>query len=160
MSFYTDTIQRDPRFSDAVKIDDLNLLEPITRGLVQKIIADAAAHGVNLMVFETYRSQTRQQQLFEQGATELRTVGVHHYGLACDLVKNINGAPSWKGDFSLVGALAHQHRLLWGGDWGNPNLHHKFVDEPHVQRCALARQASLFRGVWYPDDQYDPYLDH
>jgi hypothetical protein len=33
------------------------------------------------MIFETYRSQERQQVLFEQGATQLRTVGVHHHGL-------------------------------------------------------------------------------
>jgi hypothetical protein len=95
--------------------------------------------------------------LFNQGATKLRKVGVHNYGLACDIVKSINGQPSWKGDFSMLGQLARDHGLIWGGDWGNPTIHHTFVDAVHVQRCTVSRQAALFRGDWYPDDAYDPY---
>src|SRR5271166_1647405 len=104
-NFYTDVIGADPRFNSTSRISDPNLLEPTTRALVEAIIADAAANGLQLMIFETYRSQARQAALFEQGATKLQKVGVHHYGLACDLVKNINGEPSWKGDFSLLGQL-------------------------------------------------------
>jgi D-alanyl-D-alanine carboxypeptidase len=158
-NFYTDVIQKDARFHSTEVINDIMLLEPITRQLVLAIIADAIAQGVKLMVFETYRSQERQQLLFNQGATKLRTVGVHHYGLACDIVKDINGSPSWKGDFSLLGQLAHHHGLIWGGDWGTPTMHHSFIDSDHVQRCSVGRQASLFRGEFYPDDKYNPYDD-
>ncbi|KWT86783.1 M15 family metallopeptidase [Candidatus Magnetominusculus xianensis] len=156
-NFYTDVIVKDSRFESVNRVGDLNLLEPITRGKVQAIISDAKAHGVDLMVFETYRSQARQDELFKQGATKLRIVGVHHYGLACDIVKSIGGDPSWKGGFSLLGRLAHQHGLIWGGDWGNPTIHHNFIDAVHVQRCSIIRQASLFRGEWYPDNAYEPY---
>lgn len=152
-NFFQDVIQTDPRFDSVDCIKTLDLLEPIMRGKVQAIIADAKAHGFDCMVFETYRSQARQQQLFDQHATELRKVGVHHYGLACDIVKSINGQPSWKGDFSLLGRLARQHGLIWGGDWTS------LVDESHVQWCSLARQADLFRGTWYPVAGYDPYAD-
>jgi hypothetical protein len=152
-NFFTDVIQPDPRFNSTDCISTLDLLEPIMRGKVQSIIADAKAHGFDCMVFETYRSQARQQQLFNQGATQLRKVGVHHYGLACDIVKSINGQPSWKGDFSLLGRLARQYGLIWGGDWTS------FVDEAHVQWCSLKRQADLFRGTWYPAAGYDPYAD-
>jgi len=134
-------------------------LEPITRAKVNAIIADAHAHGIELMVFETYCSEERQRSLFEQGASQLRKVGVHHYGLAADLVKNINGEPSWKGDFSFLGHLARQHGLISGIDWGNPSVHHTFVDSDHVQRVTVGRQAKLFSGAWYPDDDYDPYKD-
>ena len=96
-------------------------------------------------------------QLFNQGATKLRNVGVHHYGLACDIVKDINGEPSWKGDFTFLGGLAKAHGLIWGGDWGTPNVHHTFLDMDHVQRCSIGDQASLFRGEWYPDETYNPY---
>ncbi|MDX6529352.1 MAG: peptidoglycan LD-endopeptidase CwlK [Blastocatellia bacterium] len=81
-NFYTDTIKNSPKFNSTERISDLELLEPITRDLVQKIIADAKAHGLDLMVFETYRSQARQSLLFAQGATKLKNVGVHHYGFA------------------------------------------------------------------------------
>ena len=155
-NFYTDVIEKDPRFNVTSLIDDASLLEPVTRAAVQGIIADAKSHGMDLMIFETYRSQARQQLLFNQGATRLRQVGVHHYGLACDLVKSIDGVPSWKGDFSLLGTLAKAHGLVWGGDWGTPGVHHPFVDSDHVQRCTLAEQVGLFAGTWYPGPLYKP----
>jgi len=158
-NFYTDVIKNSPEFDNPRRVDSLDLLEPVTRKLVEAIVADAMANGLKLMVFETYRSQDRQAALFAQGATKLKTVGVHHYGLACDLVKEANGEPSWKGDFSLLGQLAHHHQLIWGGDWGAPGAHHSFIDSDHVQRITVGRQAALFRGEFYPDANYDPYDD-
>lgn len=159
-NFYTDVISQDARFKTTNRVADPNLLEPGTRRLVQAIIDAANAQGIALMIFETYRSEDRQLALFNQGASTLKTVGVHHYGLACDLVKNISGEPSWKGDFSFLGKLAHANGMIWGGDWGSPDVAHSFVDADHVQRCTLARQNALFAGTWYPDDSYDPYKDH
>lgn len=159
-NFYTDVIQRDGRFHSAERIDDLGLLEPGTRAQVESIVAEARQlYGIDLMVFETYRSTERQEALYAQGATKLKKVGVHHYGLACDLVKSVNGQPSWKGDFSFLGQLARRHGLIWGGDWGTPGTKPGFVDDDHVQRCTVGRQASLFAGSWYPDADYDPYLN-
>lgn len=156
-NFFQDVIVSDPRYSSVQRIDDINLLEPVTRQKVQSIIADANAQGISVMVYETYRSQERQTQLFQQGVTQLQTVGVHHFGLACDIVKNVGGQPNWDGDFSFLGVLAKKYDLIWGGDWGNPNVHHNFVDNDHVQRCAVADQARLFNLTWYPDANYDPY---
>jgi hypothetical protein len=159
MSFFTDVVAKDPRFASVQRIHDVALLEPVMRDAVQKIIDDSRVLGFETMVFETFRSQARQQQLFAQHATKLRTVGVHNYGLACDIVKVAGGEPSWKGDFSFLGLLAHKHGLIWGGDWGTPGQHHTFIDAVHVQRCSIARQASLFSGAWYPDASYNPYDD-
>ena len=156
-NFFVDVISKDTRLNGTKRVADLSLLEPITRQKVEAIIADGKANGVELMAFETFRSQARQLELFNQRATKLRTVGVHFYGLACDIVKVVGGEPSWKGSFSIVGELAHEHGLIWGGDWGSPNIPHKFVDAVHVQRCSVGKQAALFRGQWYPDDNYDPY---
>lgn len=158
-NFYTDLISRDTRFDSVTRVADLSLLEPTTRALVENIVAAAQQMGIDLMVYETYRSQARQEALFNQGASKLRTVGVHHYGLACDIVRSINGEPSWKGDFSFLGQLAHSSGLIWGGDWGAPQIRHSFVDSVHVQRCTVARQAGLFAGTWYPDDTYNPHQD-
>src|SRR5262249_41538532 len=113
-NFYLDVISPDPRFESLKRIDDPSLIEPITRAAVQAIIDDARALGTELMIFETYRSQQRQEALFNQGASKLKTVGVHHFGLACDLVKVAAGEPSWKGDFSFLGTLAREHGLIWG----------------------------------------------
>jgi hypothetical protein len=158
-SFYAEVISHDPRFDSASRVADPALLEPITRQLVEGIVTAAEQMGIDLMIYETYRSQARQQELFDNGATKLRKVGVHHYGLACDIVRVVGGEPSWKGDFSFLGQLAHSAGLIWGGDWGAPQIKHSFVDSVHVQRCTVARQADLFAGGWYPDDAYNPYND-
>lgn len=157
MSFYTDTIAHDPRFHSTAAVHDLALLEPVTRTAVQAIIADAKAQGIALMAFETYRSTERQLMLYKQGATKLKNVGVHHYGLACDLVRDIGGQPSWKGDFSFLTALAKKHKLISGNDWGQPKIKHTFIDPDHVQRITLGKQPELFAGSWYPAATYDPY---
>lgn len=158
-NFFTDVLSNDPRFNSVPRINDLALLEPTTRELVQGIVAAAKNLGIDVMIFETYRSEARQQDLFRQHATQLVRVGVHHYGLACDLVKVVNGEPSWKGDFSFLGQLAHSAGLIWGGDWGDPSVKHTFIDAVHVQRCTVARQTDLFAGAWYPDNTYNPYQD-
>lgn len=158
MNFYAETIQPDPRFLSCERIADVALLEPGIRAAVTAIMADAEAEGIPLLVFETFRSQARQIWLYNERKTKLRTVGVHHYGLACDLVKKgANGSPSWSGDFSFLGRLARKHGVVWGGDWGNDHVSHDFVDEDHVQRCSIADQNRLFNGLWYPDSAYDPY---
>lgn len=159
MSFYTNTIRSSALFSAGARCVDIMLLEPETFARVHTVVLEAAVMGHALMVYETYRSQQRQKLLFDRRATHLEKVGVHHYGLACDLAKLIGGEPSWKGDFGFLGMLARKHGLVWGGDWGNPGGHHSFVDSVHLQRITVARQASLFAGIWYPDEGYDPYQD-
>jgi hypothetical protein len=157
--FFSDVILSSSFFGSAKRIDDPALLEPVTRQLVQRIVTSAQQMGIEVMIYETYRSQQRQQELFNNGATRLRRVGVHHYGLACDIVRVIGDEPSWKGDFTFLGQLAQSCGLIWGGDWGAPHIKHSFVDSVHVQRCTVARQGDLFSGVWYPDENYNPYDD-
>ena len=149
-NFFTDVIKKDSRYLSTKCIDDINLLEPVLRAKVLEIVAEAKALGLKLMVYETYRSQQRQKQLFEEGVAGLKEVGVHHYGLACDLVRDVGGKPSWDGDFSILGQLAQKHRLIWGGLWKNPH------DPYHIQRVALNKQKELFSGKFYPDENYEP----
>src|SRR5260370_25688162 len=126
MSSFRDVVEQGPRFASLQRIKDLALREPVTSAAVKKIIEDARVLGFETMVFETFRSQARQQQLFTQGATKLKTVGVHNYGLACDIVKVVGGEPSWKGDFSFLGLLARKPRLICGCAWAAPGQHHTF----------------------------------
>ena len=156
-SFYRDVISKDTRFGSPLRVADASLLEPMTRQLVERLVAAAQQMGIAVMIYETYRSQERQQELFNNGASKLRAVGVHHYGLACDIVRLVGGEPCWKGDFTFMGQLAQSCGLIWGGDWGAPHIKHSFIDSVHVQRCTVARQGDLFAGAWYPDDTYNPY---
>jgi hypothetical protein len=157
VSFYQNVIQQDPRFATVTRVSDLNLLEPVTRARVEAIITAARHAGIPLLVWETFRSKERQAALYAQGVTKLQTVGVHHYGLAADLVRDVQGEPSWKGRFTFLEPLARDHALIWGGNWGKKGVKPQFYDPYHVQRCTVARQKTLFAGTWYPDETYDPY---
>lgn len=150
-NFYLDTICSDSRFHSMERIDDLALLEPVTRQSVQDILTQAAAMGIPVMVLETYRSRERQELLYSQGATQLEHDGTHHFGVAADIVKVVNGNPSWAGDFSFLRDLCDKNGLVSGLDWGQPGVKHKFVDPDHVQRVTLAQQPLLLSGAWYPD---------
>lgn len=157
--FFTDVILKSTQESTTQRVDSLAMLEPITRAGVQAVLADAAAGGMPLQVTETYRSRQRQFELFQQHATQLKTVGVHHYGLAVDVCKVINNKASWEGDWAFLGVLSKKHNLVWGGDWDNPNLPAKaFRDWDHIQRINVADQNNLFNGSWYPDDHYTPLI--
>jgi hypothetical protein len=151
-NFYTDVIARSPDFLPTATVRDLGLLEPVTRAAVQAVITEAAAAPlrIRLRVTETYRSQERQGQLFRQGATHLRTVGCHHYGVAADFCKIINGVPSWAGDWAFLRTLAEKYGLISGLDWGLPHVRHSFVDPDHVQRVTIGQQDELLAGLWYP----------
>jgi hypothetical protein len=150
MSFYTDVIMKDPRFHSPQRCASIALLEPTMRAAVLSIIQEASSVGTPLMIFETFRSEARQIMLYQQGATQLEKVGTHGYGLAADLVRMIDGQPSWKVDYTFLGPLAAKHGLVWGGSWA------AFRDMDHVQRLAVADQPRLFAGAFYPDALYNP----
>lgn len=154
MSFYLDVIRHDLRFRSVTPIRDTLLLEPITRMAVMAMCADAKAKGIDMRVGETFRSKERQEHLFQQGATKLRAVGVHHFGLACDLWIYIGGQINWKADYSIIRPLAIKYNFVWGGDWGTPDKPHSFRDYDHIQRIAIEDQPRLFNLSWYPDKDY------
>jgi hypothetical protein len=149
-NFYIDVIQNDPRFRSVDPVRDIAMLEPVTRAAVEAIITEAAEQGITLQVTETYRSVERQQHLYETHATQLKDVGVHHYGLAADFCKIVDGEASWTGDWKFLRDLADKHGLVSGVDWGHPDRPHSFCDSDHVQRIDVSDQSRLFAGNWYP----------
>ena len=158
-NFYTDVIQKSPLYLSPTPVNDINLLEPVTRDAVQGIIAAGRAKGLDLRTRETYRSATLQEHYFRIGTSHLHT-GVHHFGLACDIGLYVNGKFDEVGDhYSFMRNLAETHGLISGVDWGNPYVPHTFRDWDHCQRVTLSRQNDLFAGRWYPDEHYSPLAD-
>lgn len=142
--FYTEVIMKDPRFHSLERVADINLLEPTTRQKVLNLMADAKKNGIEMAIYETYRSQQRQLELFKQGQSKLRTVGGHHYGLACDLFRYAKGDPTRNEDYLLLGQLAHSNGLVWGGDWCGPSARCTFFDPVPMQRYGVAGQMNIF----------------
>ena len=160
MSFYTDVIQKSPHFTSATPCHDINMLEPVTRAAILAIIADAKMLGLDYRVDETFRSSALQLHYYNTGASRLKNVGVHHYGLACDIKWFVNGAFVTDGSkYQTMRFLAEKHGLISGSDWGQPTMPHSFRDYDHCQRVTLARQNDLFAGRWYPDETYNPLED-
>lgn len=155
MSFYSDVICRDPRFSSPLPCRDTALLFPPFRVALEALISDAAIAGVKLIVTETFRSAALQQHDEEVGASQLK-VGVHHFGLAADVAIERDGSVDWAArDYLFLQALAQKHSLIWGGDWGDPaklNETGVFHDWDHLQFCTVEQQDALFAGTWYPPD--------
>lgn len=139
-NFFTEVIQRDKRYRSRQIVRGMDLLEPGFREKIVRLMADAVVEGVDLVPVETFRSRERQEQVFLDGKSQLRTVGTHHYGLAVDFAKRIRGVLSWDGSWELMPRLAKKHGLT--------SLYPK--DAGHVQGCTVAQQRELFAGKWYP----------
>ena len=159
-NFYETVIRKDPRFNSLDKIDDMALLEPEFRAKVETFRSFAEHQGHVFKVIETFRSQRRQALLFSRGATQLRRVGVHGYGLAIDFGIFINGVYDPKGyDYLFFADLARRAGVVSGIDWGTPKQKHSFKDYDHIQGVPVFRQDALFAGLWYPQSGYNPLND-
>jgi hypothetical protein len=159
-NFYTDTICKNPRRTSTSVITDETLMEPGTRKAVDKAIIMSAAAGHRLIVGETYRSRTRQHELYLAHATQLSQVGMHGYGLACDLKLMIDGKYDPNGEhYRFLEDVCRKCGLIAGADWGTTEKQHNFHDWDHVQRVPVFRQKSIMNGTWYPPEDYDPYAD-
>lgn len=160
MSFYTEVLMKDPRFHSTDRCDDMSLLEPNFRAKIVHFIELAKSIGHDVRTLETYRSPARQEQLFKQGATQLRKVGVHGYGLAWDGQLLVNGVYDPDGqDYMFFMTVAKQDDVLSGINWGEPRQPHSFKDYDHLQGIPIFRQPALFSGTWYPPPDYDPWKD-
>ncbi|HEY3309500.1 MAG TPA: M15 family metallopeptidase [Desulfuromonadaceae bacterium] len=126
--FYSQIIVKDPRFQSEERVADLALLEPNTRHKILNLMAAAKTNGIELVVFETYRSEQRQLELYRQGASKLKTVGGHHYGLACDLFKIATTKGAVKDDSLVLEQLAHEQGLFCGSDLRSNDIRFTFFD--------------------------------
>ena len=159
-NFYLDVLVPHRVFRSSVLQKDLSLLEPGTHTAVVSIIAEARRMGFDLHVGETFRSQARQTFVYKQGASKLKTVGCHGYGLAADLQLFRNGKYIGDGDqYDFLIPLCKKFGMISGIDWGDGKKG-SFIDAGHVQRIPVHRQAATFAGKWYPPLVYDPYKDH
>lgn len=116
-------------------------LHPSIQPLVQRMIAQAAAEGLQVVVIEGFRSEERQQELYSRGRDNDQAkvtnakpgFSMHNFGLAVDVafVKNAQGGVFWPRDlepWDRIGAIGKGVGLRWGGtDFPG------FTDRPHFE---------------------------
>ena len=115
--------------------NDLNMLSPFMRVKLEIALRDLWANGIDMYVFEGWRSPSRQSFLYEQGRSAPGKIitnskpwtSFHQFGVAIDLVYKINNRWSWEGDFTKPAQVMKKHGFEWGGDFKT------FKDMPHYQ---------------------------
>ena len=96
-------------------------------------MAECKKAGLNVLITETYRSQARQNYLYEQGRTRAGNIVTwtkdsNHTGrMAWDICKNVRGQEySDAAFFAKCGDIAKRLGIIWGGTWSTP-------DKPHFE---------------------------
>ena len=122
---------------DAINESKLSGVKPVLREKVLKIVELAKKQGTILVVVYGRRSYAEQKKLYDQGRTKPGNIitykkpgtSKHEFGDAADICFWVNGKPSYaeSNDWNLIGRLAKQVGLKWGGNWKN------FKDRPHVE---------------------------
>ena len=112
---------------------DVAELAPVAQTACRLFFQECAKAGVNVFVTETYRSQARQNYLYEQGRTRpgqivTWTRSSNHSGrLAWDIAVCSPLGLYDKAVLLRAGAIASKLGITWGGDW-KAN-----IDRPHFE---------------------------
>ena len=137
---WLETLQKLPAFTDPELQTDPELLYDPVRIRIELTLKDARAEGLSVMLFETFRADARQLNLWKQKRTKIKKRGMHGCGMAGDIVfVDAHGQPSWKeptpGAWKRLGVIGKKHGLYWGGDFKS------FTDSPHFQGVPATPEA-------------------
>lgn len=111
----------------------ISSLTPTAQTACRLFLKKCGEAGLKVLITETYRSQERQDYLYEQGRTRpgnivTWTKSSRHTGRrAWDIAQNIKGEEySDSGFFKACGKIAEKLDIIWGGTW-------KQADTPHFE---------------------------
>lgn len=112
---------------------DINALAKNAQEACRAFLDECEAAGLKVRITETYRSQKRQNELYEQGRTKPGNVVTwtknsrHTSRRAWDICQNIKGREySDISFFDRCGKIAEGLDIIWGGRWKTP-------DRPHFE---------------------------
>ena len=140
---------------DPKGILDSGQVHPVLAQKMKAFLQEAQCQGLNVFVFEGYRSLARQNQLLKSGRN-VTGVGAgnsyHNYGLAIDVVfYNNKGQPSWSQshDWQALGRLGKKHGLVWGGDWRRRDYSHfEYHPQLNIRQIKKIYHQQGLEAVW------------
>ncbi|AVK96677.1 M15 family metallopeptidase [Lysinibacillus sphaericus] len=120
---------------------DLGELLPVAQTACRLLFQECYKAGIhNIFVTETYRSQARQNYLYQQGRTRLYdSKGKRLYPVTWTLKSNHTSRLAWDiavappkplydvDTLTKIGAIARKLGITWGGDWA------RRIDRPHFE---------------------------
>ncbi|WP_077623853.1 peptidoglycan-binding protein [Sediminibacillus massiliensis] len=128
-------------------------IHPVVKEAAIEVIKRAYDEGIYAQISSGYRSNARQQQLYNQGRTTPGNIvtnarpgtSYHNYGLAVDyfLVSSDGSKALWtvNNKWKRVAAIGKSLGFEWGGDWTS------FKDYPHLQMTGGLSISQLQRGA-------------
>lgn len=136
----------------------LALLAPRFRDAVVAALAECRELGLEVQVYETYRSAALQAQYWARGRTvkpPLRPVtnardhleSWHGFGLAVDVIHARLGWGAGRGWYSRVAAVFARHGCVWGGAWQQADLPHFQWGRCRVSPSSRAREVYARGGM-------------
>lgn len=111
---------------------DIIELNSLAQTACNLFLAECKRQGVNVFITETYRSQARQDYLYEQGRTRAGKVVTwtrnsnHKSRMAWDIAVSPPLTLYDKSVIAKAGKIAGELGIEWGGTWKTP-------DTPHFQ---------------------------
>jgi hypothetical protein len=98
--------------------NSMNILYPPFRKELENKMASMPKE-LNVMIFETYRSPSRQAEIFLSGNSRASAWNSwHQYGTAVDFVFiDENGRPTWNGDWDALGSHLKSDKIKWSWEW-------------------------------------------
>lgn len=112
---------------------DISELHPVAQAACRLFLSECAKAGVKIFLTETYRSQARQNYLYEQGRTRpgnkvTWTRNSNHTGrMAWDIAVNPPADLYDTATLNKAGVIAKRLGITWGGDWKGT------IDRPHFE---------------------------
>lgn len=115
---------------------DISELSKNAQEACRLFLAECQKQGLNVLITETYRSQERQNYLYEQGRTRSGKIVTwthksrHTSRRAWDICQNIKGREySDNAFFKSCGDVAKKLNITWGGNWKTPDTPHFEISE-------------------------------
>ena len=110
---------------------DISELTPLAQEACRLFLKECEKRGIDIFITETYRSQERQNELWEQGRTKpgnivTWTLNSRHTGRKAWDIACKGGVLYNTGILSMAGAVGKELGIIWGGDWETP-------DRPHFE---------------------------
>lgn len=142
--------------SDVTKTSrDVSELAPNAQLAIRAFFYECLKANINVFVTETYRSQARQNYLYEQGRTRSGKIVTwtkssrHTSKMAWDIAVCPPNGLYDTATLNKAGAIARKLGITWGGDWA------KNIDRPHFEinanwRLPIGYDAKVIAGVKVP----------
>ena len=147
---------------------DINELTPLAQRACRLFMETCRKNGLDIFITETYRSQKRQNELWEQGRSKpgkIVTWTMHSrhtdrraWDIAC------NGSNLYdRATLKKAGRIAEKLGITWGGTWTTPDMPHFEITDnwkaPKEEEEMTQEQFNKFMDNWLAERRSLPVSD-